>query len=263
MTAASTSSCKGSLHFTVGRDAAVTPDLQPESRDTLLAADLAAEPDFRQATEAALPAGCTGQTVDADDIPMHGSISGPKFNGVVSDNGVVTAFLGTQGVPPYTQWFSSARDASGDLADDFLFDMPADVSSASLSGGVDMTTPEVGTYDSDTNCGSMVFEVSLPIPPGVFCPTRYGPCEPGCEPSGAEMLICEPAHPKLRYSAQSAAQCGSYQYPPRGDWQLTLTSVCPYVVSGTLINYQTHGHLTARFVNDADPSDSVVLNLDF
>jgi hypothetical protein len=239
--------------------------LQPESRDALVAADLAAEPDFRQATEAAPPAGCTGQTVDADDIPMHGSISGPKVDGVVCDNGLLTAFLGPEGsaASSYGQSFSTTNDTSGSIACNLLLDMPADVSSAFLSGWTSTTTPAVGTYDSDTNCGSIVFEVSLPIPPGVFCPTMYGPCEPGCEPSGGEMLICEPAHPKWRYSAQSAAQCGSYQYPPRGDWQLTLTSVCPHVVPGTLINYQTHGHLTATLVNDADPSDSVVLNFDF
>jgi len=34
-------------------------------------------------------------------------------------------------------------------------------------------------------------------------------------------------------------------------------------VPGTYLNYVTHGHLTATLVNEADPSDSVVLDLDF
>jgi hypothetical protein len=261
MTAASTISCNGPLHVAVGRDATVTPDLQPESMDGLAAADLATEWDFRQATEAAPPAGCTSQVVDASEIPVRGSIRGSKVDGVISDNGVTTTFLGPEGTPPYAQSFFSSVESSGNPASDFLLAMPADVSSASFSGYAGTTNPEVGTYDSDTNCGGLTFEVSLPIPPGVICQTPYGPCDPGCEPSGGEMLLCEPAHPKLRYIAWPP--CGSLEGPPKGDWQLTLTSVCPHVVPGTLINYQTHGHLTATLVNDVDPSDNVVLNFDF
>jgi hypothetical protein len=299
MTAASTISCKGPLHvgfgrdaavtqdlqpesrdnlvaadlatepdsrqIVVGRDAAVTQDLQPESRDNLVAADLATEPDSRQATDGAPPARCTAQAVIASsDVPVHGSIRGPKVDGVVCDNGLGTNFLGPgdTAFSSYGQSFLSTVDSRSFPADDFLFDMPADVYSASLSGWTGATSPEVGTYDSATNCGWLKFQVSLPIPPGVICPTVYGPCGPDCEGEG-EMGICVPAHPTLFYIALPAAQCGPYQDPPKGDWQLALTSVSPHVVPGTLINYLTHGHLTATLVNDADPSDSIVLNLDF
>ena len=249
----------------VGRDAAVTQDLQPESRDNLVAADLATEPDSRQATDGAPPARCTAQAVIASsDVPVHGSIRGPKVDGVVCDNGLGTNFLGPgdTAFSSYGQSFLSTVDSRSFPADDFLFDMPADVYSASLSGWTGATSPEVGTYDSATNCGWLKFQVSLPIPPGVICPTVYGPCGPDCEGEG-EMGICVPAHPTLFYIALPAAQCGPYQDPPKGDWQLALTSVSPHVVPGTLINYLTHGHLTATLVNDADPSDSIVLNLDF
>ena len=265
MTAASTISCKGPLHVGFGRDAAVTQDLQPESRDNLVAADLATEPDSRQATDGAPPARCTAQAVIASsDVPVHGSIRGPKVDGVVCDNGLGTNFLGPgdTAFSSYGQSFLSTVDSRSFPADDFLFDMPADVYSASLSGWTGATSPEVGTYDSATNCGWLKFQVSLPIPPGVICPTVYGPCGPDCEGEG-EMGICVPAHPTLFYIALPAAQCSPYQDPPKGDWQLTLTSVSPHVVPGTLINYLTRGHLTATLVNDADPSDSIVLNLDF
>jgi hypothetical protein len=42
-----------------------------------------------------------------------------------------------------------------------------------------------------------------------------------------------------------------------------LTSVCPHPVSGTLINYQTHGHLTATLIDEVDVSDSVAVNFEF
>jgi hypothetical protein len=298
MTAASTISCKGPLHVgfgrdaavtqdlqsesrdtllavdlaaepdsrqvAVGRDAAVTQDLRPQSRDTLVAADLATEPDSRQATDGAPPVRCTNQTAVASEVPVLGSIRGPKLDGVVCDNGLETVFLGPQGsaVSSYAQSFDTIYDSNDSYAHAFLFDMPADVSSASLSGFTGTTSPEVGTYASATNCGWLRFQVSLPIPPGVICPTVYGPCGPDCEGEG-EMGICVPAHTTLFYIALPAAQCGPYQDPPKGDWQLTLTSVSPYVVPGTLINYLTHGHLTAMLVNEADPSDSIVLNFDF
>ena len=263
ISAASTGSCTGPSNRAVGRDAAVTPDLQTESSDALVAADLPVTPDSRQATDVMLLAPCTDQTIGDNPIPVHGSIRGPKVDGVVSDNGLGTMFLGPDGtVSPYSQWFQSTVDSLGSPANDFLFDMPADVFSASLSGGTGTTSPEVGSYDSATNCGWLRFEVSLPIPPGVTCPNTYGPCGPDCEGVG-EMVICEPAHPKLRYIALPAAQCSSYQDPAKGDWQLTLSSVCSHVVPGTYLNYVTHGHLTATLVNEADPSDSVVLDLDF
>jgi hypothetical protein len=265
MTAVSTSSCKGPLKVGVGRDAAVTQDLQPESRDTLVAADLATEPDSREATDGAPPARCTAQTVVAsNDVPVHGSIRGPKVDGVVCDNGLGTVFLGPEdtAVSSYGQSFDTTYDSNSSSAHDFLFDMPADVSWASLSGWTGATSPVVGTYDSATNCGWLKFDVTLPIPPGVVCPNMYGPCGPDCEGEG-EMFVCVPAHPTLFYIALPAAQCTAYQDPPQGDWQLTLTSVSPHVVPGTLVNYLTHGHLTATLVNEADPSDSVVLNLDF
>ena len=48
-----------------------------------------------------------------------------------------------------------------------------------------------------------------------------------------------------------------------GEWLLTLTSVSPLAVPYGYLHYQTHGHLTATLVNLDDPSDSVVLALDF
>jgi hypothetical protein len=264
MTAASMGSCKGPVNVAGGRDAAVPQDLQPEARDTLVSSDLATRPDSRQAGEDAPPTGCTSKTVEANDNPVHGSIRGPRVDGVVCDNGLGTTFLGPGGAAfsPYAQSFNSTFDSNGFLAHDFLFDMPAGVFSASLSGWTGTTSPDVGTYTSTTNCGWLTFEVSLPIPPGVICPPLGQSCGPDCEGTG-ELSICQPAHPKLRYSALPAAKCGSSQDPPKGDWQVTLTSISPDVRPSTFINFVTHGTLTATLVNGDDPSDSVVLNLDF
>jgi hypothetical protein len=39
--------------------------------------------------------------------------------------------------------------------------------------------------------------------------------------------------------------------------------VSPLAVPDGYQHFQTHGHLTATLVNQDDPSDSVILNLDF
>jgi hypothetical protein len=104
--------------------------------------------------------------------------------------------------------------------------------------------------------------VTLPIPPGTACTSPYPPCDPSCEPRG-ELVECVPAPARMRYWARSAATCGPVQDPPVGDWLLTVTSVSPLAVPYGYLHFQTHGHLTATLANRDDPSDSVVLNLDF
>jgi hypothetical protein len=104
--------------------------------------------------------------------------------------------------------------------------------------------------------------VTLPIPPDVFCATEFGPCDPGCQGAG-ELMVCSPANPKLRYSARPSAVCGTSRDPAVGGWVLTLTSVSPYIAGSGYKHHENHGNLTATLINQADPSDSVVLNLDF
>jgi hypothetical protein len=205
-------------------------------------------------------------------IPVRGTVRGPKVEGEVCDNGVGTYFLGPEsGRPAYHQIFSSNTWLDAPYSPTgydrsqvygFLIRKPADAQSAGLSGWAGTEIAEVGTYDSATNCAYLDFEVTLPIPPDVFCTTPYAPCDPGCEGYG-EMNICQPAHARLRYSARPPAGCMSYQDPPQGSWVLTLTSVSPYIPRDGFMHHETHGNLTATLVNSADPSDSVVLKLDF
>jgi hypothetical protein len=269
---ASAASCDDPLRVAITRDAAVTQDgrgadldadADSESPDTSVAADLCGDPDSSQATDAVPPGQCRSQgTMYATLIPVHGTIRGPRVDGVVCDNGVGTMFLGPDGAAgsSYAQGLYSTAGLTESCPDDFLFRVP--VFSTSLSGWAGATAPEIGTYASTENCGWLTLEVSFPIPAGVICPPPGEPCEPDCVGVG-EMFVCEPAHPKWRYSALPAVQCGASQDPPRGDWQLTLTSISPHVVPDTLISFQTHGRLTATLVNEEDPSDSVVLDLDF
>jgi hypothetical protein len=254
------------------RDGGVTDDTLSESKDAWPSPDLPIPPDSGQASEAAPGAGCAKQVLDSLLFPVRGTVRGPKVDGEVCDHGLGTFFLGPEDylVTPYNQDFYTTTQISGAVpygsngpgVYGFLLRAPADAYSASLSGSAGASAPAVGTYDSTTNCGWLDFEVTLPVPPGVVCTSPYGPCDPGCEGVG-EMVICEPAPAKMRYRARSAATCGAYQDPPQGDWQLTVTSVSPLAVPDGYLHFQTHGHLTATLINQDDPSDSVVLDLDF
>jgi hypothetical protein len=253
------------------RDTGLAQDARPETQDTLVTG-LPAQPDSGQASEATPAAQCANQVLDSGLVPVRGTVRGPRVDAEVCDNGLGTFFLGPMdyGAIPYDQDFFTTTVYTGAVPPGsdgpgvygFLLRAPADALSADLSGDTGASDPEVGTYDSATNCGSLNFDVTLPIPPGVVCTSIYGPCDPGCQGYG-EMVICEPAPAMMHYRAASAAACGSNQYPPQGDWQLTVTSVSPLAVPDGYQHFQTHGHLTATLVNQDDPSDSVVLNLDF
>jgi len=195
---------------------------------------------------------------------VSGTFHGSKLDGVVCENGLGTDFLspGPAARPVYTQSFSMPSSPAGDRLTNFQFNLPSEVSAAFFQAGIDTAFAAVGAYSSDQQCGSIRFEVQLPIPPGVFCPTLFGPCDPGCEGYG-EMAICQPGHPRLIYLARTGASCATSQDIGIGDWRLTLASVVPHVVPGTLINYQTHGHLSATLVSEADSSDTVAVELDF
>jgi len=217
-----------------------------------------------QAMEAGAPGQCVSSgTPYSNVIPVHGTLRGSRVDAVLCDNGVSTRFLGPQATAgrPYTQALETTRELSEPFPDDFLFSMPTDVLFASLSGWVGVTTAETGAYSSPEDCGWLVLELSFPIPSGVVCPPYPEPCGPACEGSG-EAGVCRPAHPTWRYTASSGSECGSAD-DPHGQWELTLISVLPHVVPGTLINYLTHGQLTATLVNESEPSDTVVMDLEF
>ena len=96
----------------------------------------------------------------------------------------------------FSQYFSTTSSASGTVGSNFQFTLPAEVYSASFNASLDLPTPVVGVYPSNTQCGSIRFEVRLPIPPGIACPTPFAPCDPGCAGSG-EMAVCQPGYPRL------------------------------------------------------------------
>ena len=254
------------------RDTGLAQDSRRETWDALVTVDLPARPDSGQASDATPAAQCANQVLDSRLVPVRGTVRGPRVEAEVCGNGLGTSFLGPEDylVTPYNQDFFTTSVYGGAVPPGsygpgfygFLLRAPADALSADLSGSTGASAPEVGTYDSATSCGSLDFDVTLPVPPGVVCTTPYGPCDPGCKGSG-EMAICEPAPAMMYYRAASAAACGSNQYPPQGDWQLTIASVSPLAVPDGYQHFQTHGHLTATLVNQDDPSDSVVLNLDF
>ena len=242
-----------------------------QKQDASVTVDLFSHPDSGQTSEAMPAALCANQVLDSELFPVRGTVRGPRVDAEVCDNGLGTFFLGPMdyGAIPYDQEFFTTGGYPGAVPPGsdgpgvygFLLRAPADALSADLSGDTGASAPEVGTYDSATNCGSLNFDVTLPIPPGVVCTSIYGPCDPGCQGYG-EDFICGPTPAMMRYQARSAA-CGSTQDPPQGDWQLTVASVSPLAVPNGYQHFQTHGHLTATLVNQDDPSDSVVLNLDF
>ena len=206
--------------------------------------------------------GAPCMTTATGSVAVSGSIRGFKVDAVVRDNGIETYFLGpgASGSSEYSQLFDGIYDA-GNAAEQFEVRTPSDAVTAKLSGWASATAAEVGTYPP-AGCAYFTFEMRLPIPPGVVCPAKFAPCGPECEPVG-ELALCSPARPKVRYSARPAATCSSNVPSALGDWRLQLTSVCPHPVADTLVNFETHGHLSATLVNEADASDTVSMSLDF
>jgi hypothetical protein len=253
----------------VPADTAPIPDLRAPA-DTLPVPDLPAAADTAPGIDATPGAHCAEQTVHPLLMPVWGTVRGPTVEGEVCDNGVGTYFLGPED-HAYDQdfftntWLDAPYSPTGyDRSQIYGFRIrkPANAVSAQLWGGVYASAAEVGTYDSATNCGYLDFEVTLPVPPGVICTAEFPPCDPGCEGVG-EMWVCMPAPGRLHYSARPSAVCGTDQDPPRGSWVLTETWVSDYIPHDGFLHHQTHGNLTATLVNLADPTDSVVLNLDF
>ena len=234
--------------------------------DSLPAPDLFVPPDTTQAADEMPASGCAPQSLQSSLFPVRGTVRGPKVEAEACKNGVGTDFFGpSDRVPPNSQdFFTTAAPVgyAGSQFYGFLMYVPADALSGVLRGTVGASAAGVGAFDSATNCGWLDFEVTLPVPPDVFCSTTYGPCDPGCEGHG-EMFICEPANARLRYSARPSAACATGQDPAVGSWVLTLTSVSAYMPGEGYAHYDTHGNLTATLVNQVDPTDSVVLNLDF
>jgi len=217
---------------------------------------------------------CAPQVLASELSAVPGTIHGPKVDGEVCDNGLGTFFLGpgSTDLAPYDQdYFTTTENAgaapagsNGHGSYGFLIYTPADALFATLSGWTGASAPAVGTYDYASNCGWLDFDVTFPAPPGVVCTTLFGPCDPGCElTDGEDLPLCMPAYPTLHYRARSAATCGPSQDPAQGTWQLSITAVSPLAVPNGFQHFQTHGHLAATLVNQDDPSDSVVLNLDF
>lgn len=247
-------------------------DPSPVPTDAGTAPDVPAARDTTQAMDGAQPLVCAVQTVDPLLIPVRGTVRGPTVEGEVCANGVGTFFLGPEDTNHnYDQdfftntWLDAPYSPTGYDSSQvygFLITKPADALWAVLTGWTGATAAEVGAYDSATNCGYLDFEVTLPVPPDVFCTKELAPCDPGCEGVG-EMWVCEPANPILHYWARPSAVCGTNQDPAVGSWVLTLTAVSPYIPGDGYKHHETHGNLTATLVNQADPSDSVVLSLDF
>lgn len=215
------------------------------------------------ALDAGMPGLCAGQTALGPSSPVSGTIRGAGVDAMLSKAGLEATFIDPDGSAPrlYAQSFERAYDTAGKLVDEFGFAMPSDVVTASFSGWAGATAAEVGSYRSQ-GCAGFVFEMAFPIPAGIVCPSQFGPCGPQCEPIG-ELAICQPAHRKLRYRAWREAPCSPSGSAGEGEWLLELTSVCSHPISGTFITFQTHGHLNATLINEADASDSVEVNLDF
>jgi hypothetical protein len=276
LAAASASACGNAMSVSGARDGGVSDDSRFESPseliDVLPSEDLPPQPDSGQAGEAT-PAGCANQVLDSHLNPVHGTVRGPRVEAEICDNGLGTKLLGPQDylATPYYQDFQTTTrtngavpyGANGPGVYGFLVHAPADAIAADLSGSAGASAAAVGSYDSATNCGQLDFVVTLPIPPGLACTSLYPPCDPGCEAGGGELVTCVPAPVRMRYRARSAATCGPIQYPPAGDWLLTITSVSPLAVPYGYLRFATHGHLTATLVNQDDASDSVALDLDF
>ena len=271
LAAASASACGNAMRVSGGRDGGANDDARTEARSE--PADLPTQSDSGQAAEATPGPRCAKQVLDSLLIPVRGTVRGPRVDAESCDNGLGTFFIGPQepNLISYVEdfftsdWLDSALPYGADNPGffGFLLRAPADALSADLSGGIGVGAAAVGTYDSLTNCGGLDFKVTLPTPPDVVCSYDVGPCDPGCEPGGGEMMLCVPAPVTVLYQARSAASCGANQAPPAGNWQLAVTSVSPLAAPSGYLNFQTHGHLTATLVNLADASDSVVLNLDF
>lgn len=241
-------------------DGAVQTDT---SRDTL-------GPDFLNAVEIDQRGpNCGAFTLQYKDVPVYGTVNGPNVEAEVCRHGLSTYFLGPQEPDSrYSQSFMTSinrevHTTSSDLPSyGFLIRTPTNAQVAFLTGWVGATAAEVGVYNSADHCGWLNFEVILPIPTSVSCPTRFAPCDPGCEGYG-EMWVCIPAHQTLRYIARPAATCEMNQDWAKGNWSLTLTSVSPYIVRSGYHHHETHGHLTATLINEADPEDHVKLDLSF
>jgi hypothetical protein len=251
---------------------AVEPDVRVVEPDTSPVPDVRGPPDTLLAVDGGAGNGCAEQRIDSLLIPVRGTVRGPKVEGEVCDSGMGTFFLDpVDANDSYSQdfftstWVNAPYSPTGYAGSGyygFLMRMPADAQSAYFEGTLGVRAAEVGIYDSTTNCGSLDFEITLPIPSGVICTTEIAPCDPGCEGYG-ELWVCGPAHPRVRYSARSTVTCESSQSSDRGSWSLSLTSVSAYVPRDGYKHHDTHGHLDATLVNGEDPLDYVVLSLDF
>jgi hypothetical protein len=235
----------------------------PDSGAMASGASATAADSGAMAVDAGIPSPCAGQTALGPSLPVTGTIRGTGVDAVLSKTGLETTLLGPggSGSSPYAQSFDRGSDAAGKLIDEFGFAMPSDVVTASFSGWAGASAAEVGRYRSQ-GCAGFLFELVFPIPAGIVCPSKFGPCGPQCEPVG-ELGICQPAHRKLRYRAWREAPCFPSGAAAEGEWLLELTSVCSHPIAGTLITFKTHGHLNATLINEADVSDSVEVNLDF
>jgi len=221
-------------------------------------------PETQPPVDAGVPGPCTGATMLGSLAFVSGTIRGSRLDAVVRDRTMRAALLGPAEAPlsGYQQSFDAFASPDGRLHDPFVVNDPPEVISNSLRGYAGLAAAAVGTYSPSSNgCGYFVFEEQLPSPPGVACSRQLAPCDPQCMPSG-EVGICVPREPIVRYRAV-AAPCVQANGPAAGDWQLTLTSVCPNALADTGIMFESHGHLTATLVNDDDATDTVVMNLDF
>lgn len=262
-------SCSSPIHR---RPDATAVDTIAAHPDTSTVPDLRLPGDTAWGVDGLTGNGCAKQTLYASHIPVRGTVVGPKVDGTICENGMGTSFLGPQDTDHQyyqgfstTTWLNAPYSPNGrDMSQiyGFLMRKPTDAQSAVLSGDVGASAAAVGTYDSNGNCGYLDFEVTRPIPPGVICKAQFPPCDPGCEPEG-ELVLCRPANVRSIYSARPAASCREPDVPAQGSWVLTLSSVSPYIPSDTFLHHTTHGNLTATLINRADPSDSVVFDLDF
>ena len=259
LVAALTNACGARSRDSNTRGGATVPDGGAMAADSgAMAADSGVS-----AMDAGMPSPCTGETARGPSLSVTGTIRGAGVDAVLNEAGFETTFLGPQEPGPilYSQSFGGGYDAAGKSVDEFAFAMPSDVVTASFSGWAGATAAEVGSYRSQGWTG-FVFEMAFPIPAGIVCPVRFGPCGSQCEPVG-EAGICRPAYPKLRYRAWREASSFPSEVAGEGEWQLELTSVCSLPLSETFVRFKTHGHLNATLINEADASDSVEVKLDF
>jgi len=205
--------------------------------------------------------------------PASGTVTGNGLDALLCPGGAV-AFIECGGsgdgiATPCLFFFSLTLTGAAS----FQFLAPTDASSGDVTATLGMGSASPGSYSSPagSQCGTVAFGYSLPVPPGVDCEGGAAPdCPPGCgnwvcpatfSPNGCSP--CLPLAPSVSYLAQGTTDCEGDTSTAVGSWTLSLTSVTE-ADAGGLAYYAPHGTLTATMVNAGDAgADGATLSVTF